>query len=236
MTGRAGHFGLLLDSSVDPEFANVSALLHFDGADGSTSFPDIKGKVWTPGGSAQIDTAQSRFGGASLGLGTAVAGSSGWLSTPSHADFAYGTGDFTWEAWVRRTGTASNNEYILDHGSNGGVFFVTSGTTRIGYYNSATGIGGDLYNPPGAGAVLGVNVWRHVAVARQSGVTRIFVDGVLVGSKADAYNYPAQQAWIGRYGAGGHYWNGWIDDLRITKGVARYTGNFTPPGQAFPDS
>lgn len=236
MTGRAGHFGLLLDPSTDPNIGNVSALLHLDGADGSTSFPDVKGKVWTPGGSAQVDTAQSKFGGASLGLGTAVGAGGGWLSTPSHADFAYGTGDFTWEAWVRRIGTASNNEYVFDHGANGGVLFVTSGTTRLGYYNSSTGLSGQLYNPTNPAAVLGVNVWRHVAVARQAGTTRMFVDGTMVASQADTYNFAAQQVYIGRYGGIGNYWNGWIDEARITKGIARYTANFTPPAAPFPDA
>jgi len=232
VTGRAGHFGLLLDASVDPNYANVSALLHFDGVDGATSFPDATGKVWTPGGNAQIDTAQSRFGGASL----LMDGSGDWLQTPSHAGFAYGTGDFTWEAWVRRSANAGNNEYILDHGSNGGVFFIAAGTTRIGYYNSTTGIGGQLYTPSAPQAVLGLNVWKHVAVARQGGTTRMFVDGVQVASQADAYNYPAQQVWIGRWGSGGNYWNGWIDELRITKGVGRYTGAFSPPSGPFPSS
>lgn len=232
MTGRAGHFGLLLDTSVDANFANVSALLHLDGADGSTSFPDVKGKVWTPAGQAQIDTAQSKFGGASLLLD----GSGDYLTTPSSADFAYGTGDFTWEAWVRLNATSGANQYVIDHGANQGTLFVNGGSNRIGYYNASTGPSGDLFSPPHASAVLTVGTWAHVAVARQSGTTRIFRDGTLLASKADTYNYLAQAVSIGRYGAGALNFNGWIDELRITKGVARYTGNFSVPTAPFQDA
>lgn len=209
----------------DPYWANVVSLLHFDGADGSTTFTDQTGKSWTPAGSVQIDTAQSKFGGASCLFN----GTTDYL-TCTHADFTLGTGDFTIEMWVRLNSTAGN-QYLLDIGSNGTIISFYSG--RILYYDSVTGIGGDLYT---AGPTLSTGQFYHIAVSRNSGVIRAFCDGIKWGEQAGAQNKTATNANIGRYGGGGHYLDGWLDELRITKGVGRYTANFTPPTASFPDS
>ena len=208
----------------DPYWANVVALLHMDGADASTTFTDVKGHTFTAAGNAQIDTAQSKFGGAS-GL---FDGTGGYISTPSSADFAYGTGDFTWECWVRLAVT-TGNQYIVEHGDNGGTVTYNGG---LRYYNTTTSTGSVLYTtvPP-----LVAGTWYHVAITRQSGTTRMFIDGVLKASAADAHNYGAQSLRFGAYGGGGYGLNSHIDEARITKGVARYTANFTPPAEQFLD-
>src|SRR5687768_6144765 len=86
------------------------ALLHMDGADGSTTFTDESGKTWTARGDAQIDTAQSVFGGASGRLD----GNGDFVDTPDHADWDFGSGDFTLDLRVRfaAVGTA----YFITHG------------------------------------------------------------------------------------------------------------------------
>ena len=202
----------------DPYWANVVALLSMDGADASTTFTDVKGHTFTAAGNAQIDTAQSMFGGAS-GL---FDGAGDYISTPSSADFAYGTGDFTWEGWLRLN-SGSGNQYILEHGSNGGTISYNS---ILKYYNDTIGTNSVLYTGNGG---ISVGEWHHIAVSRQSGTTRIFVDGGLRSSGPDAHNYAAQDMRFGEYGGGGFSLNGWLDEWRITKGVARYTNNFTPP-------
>ena len=141
--------------SADPYFTNVVALLHMDGADGSTTFTDVKGHAFTAAGSAQIDTAQSKFGGAS-GL---FAGPNDDISTPSSSDFAYGIGDFTWELWVRMSAIVTN-QYFLDHGTDGGTISYYSGSLR--YYNPTTGVGSALYT---TSIPLVVNTWYHIAAA-----------------------------------------------------------------------
>ena len=79
--------------------SNTRVLLHFDGADASTTMTDSNvggaAHVWTAAGNAQIDTAQAQSGGASLLLD----GTGDWVSTPDHADFAFGSGDFTIDCW-----------------------------------------------------------------------------------------------------------------------------------------
>lgn len=218
-------YGVSLNGT-DPYAANVVSLLHFNGTDGSTTFTDVLGKTWTASGNAQIDTAQNKFGGAS-GL---FDGTGDFITTPVTSDFAYGTGDFTWEVWARFN-SVTGNQYILDHDVNEGVIQYVFGGLK--YYNINTGIGSPLYTT--GGGALSVNTWYHIAVSRESGVTRFFVDGDLKSSGSDSFNYTSSGLSVGRYGAGGNNLDGWLDDLRITKGVARYTSNFTPPSAEFPN-
>jgi hypothetical protein len=79
---------------------------------------------------------------------------------------------------------------------------------------------------------LSTNQWYHIAVTRQSGTVKLWVNGVLDGSVADARNYSASGSLEVGISHVGNYFTGYIDDLRITKGVARYTSTFTPPAQA----
>lgn len=218
----------------DPFYENVSSLLHFNGADGSTTIVDQKTRVWSVAGAAAIDAAQSVFGGASL----AVVGPNDYLTTglPGHTDFAYGTGDFTIEFWMRAAainmGTA-NVIYDQRQPPAGPrprpTIYLNS--NLITYYAS----GADRI----VGSALNVGQWYHIAVARHSGITRLFVDGALVGSFADAINYELSPVAIGADGNQAQpspfNFQGWVDELRITKGVARYTAAFTVPTKQFPD-
>ena len=151
-------------------------------------------------------------------------GSTGYLDIASNSDFAYGTGDFTWEAWVLLArGQATG--YIFDHGSDGGTLQYESNNVR--YYNSTTGNSGALYDDGGS---IDYDGWYHIAVARSSGTTKLFVNGIQKASASDSHNYSAQALTIGDYGAntGTNKWRGYISNARITKGEAVYTANFTP--------
>ena len=126
------------------------------------------------------------------------AGGSNYLKIASNSDFAYGTGDFTWEAWVFLA-QGSNRGYIIDHGSDGGTLgYTDSDPAKVYYYNSTTGTGGALYSDGGS---LSTNSWNHIAVARSSGTTKLFVNGVEKASQSDSHNYSAQAVTIGMYGA-----------------------------------
>lgn len=82
--------------SVDDSY--TVSLLHMNGVDGSTTFTDESGKSWTAKGNAQIDTAGSRFGGASA----LFDGSGDYMELPDHEDFNVGSGDFTVDFWFRK--------------------------------------------------------------------------------------------------------------------------------------
>jgi hypothetical protein len=174
-------------------------------------------------GDAKVSTTQSKFAPTSV----VFDGTGDYLTAPSNTAFAYGTGDFTWEAWVYMN-TTSGNQYILDHGLESGTLTYNGG---LRYYNPTTGIGSALYT---TAPTLTAGTWNHIAVARQSGTTRLFLNGTLVASGADSNNFASAAISIAQYGGGGLYYNGYIQDLRLTKGVARYTANFTPPTAPFP--
>jgi hypothetical protein len=157
-------------------------------------------------------------------------GDGDYLSIPSSGDFAYGTGDFTWEVWVY-VNSFSGNRYVLDHDSNGGTIGNGGGgNTKLHYYNATIGTGSVLYTT-GFGTNLSTNTWYHLAAVRKNGTTSLYTNGVLTASASDSHNYGAQVLNIGRYGAAssGYEFNGFISNLRILKGTALYTSNFTPP-------
>lgn len=214
--------------ATDPYLANVSSLLHFDGADGSTTFTDQTGKTWTANGNAQIDTAQSKFGSASLLLD----GGDDDAIHASSAAFGFGTGDFTWECFVRR---ANDNCVIFDNRSDGSdtasivTFIDTSGNLCffcVGY-GTVTGLG----------ETVPATTWTHVAWCRSSGTLRMFIGGVMVSATSMTSDMGSSRPMrIGRDVVNNADYSGHIDEVRITKGVARYTANFTPPSAPFPDS
>jgi hypothetical protein len=224
----------------DPNFASVSLLLHMDGSDGSTTFTDNSPspRTMTANGNAQIDTAQSQFGGAS-GL---FDGAGDWVSTPSNAVFNMGTGSFTAEGWIR---PATNSVRIAAFGqidsagqNNTGSFIVeltATGKLR-GYSFSGSSVIADLTG----GTTVSINTWHHIAYVRSGTTFYLFLDGAqeaTVGGVSGALNSSSNTFSVGRAGeVNAIYWSGHLDDIRITKGVARYTSAFTPPNAAFPDS
>lgn len=217
----------------DPYFANVVALLHFDGADASTTFTDVIGKTWTAGGNAQIDTAQSKFGGAS-GL---FDGSGDSVSTPDSADFAFGAGDFTIEAWVRVPNVTGTKVVACQWGAAGQRSWIMQVVnSSLQFVASAAGTSPSVtIGTPGAS--LSSNTWHHLAVTRNGSTWKAFVDGVAATQTASfTMHNSTDGCYIGTQTNGSTSpFNGHIDDLRITKGVARYTSDFTPPTEAFPD-
>ena len=216
--------------AADPYYNNVSLLLHGDGTNGSTTIVDSSSNNFsvTPAGIAQISTTQSKFGGASIALD----GSGDDLKTISDAAFGFGTGDFTIEFFLYYTG------------GNGYTFFFVNllndiANTYIGY-----GLDNGSKNPwvwSGAtvlttSTAITNNTWQHHAVVRSSGVLTIYLDGLAVGSTTWTPDIGSQRPFcIGSSSLGSQYTAGYIDDFRITKGVARYTANFTPPTAPFPE-
>jgi hypothetical protein len=213
----------------DPYFSSVSLLLHMDGSNGSTTFTDSSGtpKTVTAYGGAAISTAQSKFGGA----GGYFDGSGDYLSTPSSSDFNFGSGDFTVEAWVYLN-SVSDDWFVVSSAGTGGFFFGNQ--PGGGWGVGRTAIAWDHVS----GDTASTSTWYHVAASRSGAILRIFVDGTQVGStftNSQSYDLSTGGLTVGSQGAS-FFLNGYIDDLRITKGVARYTATFTPPAAAFPDS
>lgn len=214
-------------SDGDPYWANVVALLHFNGANGSTTFTDEKAGVWTRGGSAIISTENSRFGGSSLKLDGAS-----YLTQAASAKFGFGTGDFTVECFMASTAIERVIFDVRDAGTQSGVFISNHPAkgNGIAYYQPSSGnLGGTT--PTNTGD------WFHYAWCGEAGTLRMFVNGNRVSQTAVALNFGASRpGWIGsQFGGAAARYSGFIDEFRVTKGVARYKENFIPPSEPFPN-
>lgn len=225
----------------DPNFSNVSLLLHFDGSDGSTLFTDNSPSPKSPSsvnGEVQIDTAQSKFGGASC----LFDGSGDWLQYAADSAFDFGSGDFTIEFWVRPASTGVQRA-VLDYGTTTAssdaqqCFTIFVQSTNNMYTRLTVGSGGVGFVGT---ETLTAGQFNHVAFVRDGSTLRQFVNGAAAGTAAvsGVVNVPGGRVLkIGKYlDSSTVYYAGWIDDLRITKGVARYVSAFTPPTAQFPDS
>ena len=164
--------------------------------------------------------------------------STGLRAVESDSNLTFGTGDFTIEFWILRTNT--HQAVYLDWRNAGG-----NQGHRVTLYNPTTG-SGDLYLYSNGGnrisvsnGISSINSWHHVALARENSSTKLFVNGLQVGSTytdgsggtPNAYVGPQDSGgiYIGRYSGGSYDTAGYISNLRIVKGTAVYTSDFTPP-------
>lgn len=225
---------------VDPPWANVSSLLHFNGTNGSTTITDEKGKTWTAAGNAQISTSNVQFGSGCLLLD----GSGDYVSTPYSADFDFGSGDFTIEGWFRPEAYPSSGQVAILAAinsntttyaqvrlaiSNTGALTVLLGTAAATWHNTSAAA---------TGGTLPLNTWSHVRVKRQSGVLIAEINGVQVLSYAAAVSLYAYSSntYVGTVRSSGNpafFFTGRVDDFRVTKGFA-VTGGY--PTSEYPNS
>jgi len=181
-------------------------------------------------GNAQISTTQSKFGGSSMYFD----GTGDYLVPvgTNTAQFTF-PGDFTIELWIYVTNISSYS-FIFDGRASG----VTSGAWLVDLNGAVIGWG------PGSSIVISsssilANTWYHLAICRSGSSTRMFLNGTQTGSTytdSGSYTVGTNRPIIGGSGnsLGSFNFPGYIDDLRITKGAARYTANFTAPTAAFP--
>lgn len=207
---------------------SVSLLLHGDGANGSTTIVDSSPRPKTVAtfGNAQISTAQSKFGGASI----AFDGNGDYLETPSSIDFAFGAGDFTIEGWCYLVASPSTGYPVLFETTSGSRLFINFRQSRSFAVTTPSAV---IATSPSDAPL---NEWFYFAVTRASTSFRVFLNGTsgVVGSSNYVFNDSTVTGRIGSFGSGESL-NGYINDFRITKGIARYTSNFTPPTALFPD-
>jgi hypothetical protein len=215
----------------DAYWSNVVLLLHLDGSDGSTTFTDAKnGRTVTGNGSPALGTAQSKFGGASLNLASGTKR----LEMADDADWTPGaSGPYCVEAWHRPAAVSSTNQ-IIAQWDNGGArswwLGYTSSKVRLYLY-----IGGVLVTALEGTTTVTTDTWHHVAWTWDGTTYRLFLDGNLEDSYASstAPDASASKLEIGNSN-GSFQGNGWVDEVRITKGgTARYTASFTAPTAAF---
>ncbi len=197
--------------------SGTSVLLNFNNA----AIDDTRRKNNLETWNAQVSTTQSKFGGASMYFD----GAGGCLVGAPSPNFYFGTGDMTIEAWIWWDGTYSSGARII----------YANAVDQFGIFNASGLYWGGISNnvtanfPP-------INQWAHVAGSRQGNTIRLFINGIQTASgtisSTSTLGTTTGVPFIGRRGEGFYPWLGYIDDLRITKGAALYTSNFTPPASA----
>jgi hypothetical protein len=200
-------------------------------------------KTVTANGNAQISTAQSKFGGASA----LFDGTGDFLNAGINQDFNFGTGSFTVELWVyinsfNAGGACGLITSWIGTGSNLGFYLGLFNTNKLAFGWTTDGANVATISDS---ATFTTSQWVHCALVKNGNALGLYKNGTSVATGTVA-------------GTGSIFWsstapfyvgsnrdpsageaeslNGYIDDLRIAKGVARYTANFTPPAAAFPDA
>jgi hypothetical protein len=218
-----------IPSGGEPYFSNVDLLLKCDDQSGNNLFLDSSSNNLTISkiGSPTINNEIYKFG---IGAGQFDGGS--YIRTPSNSDLVIGTNDFTVEMWVYTDNSSSQMTFWASLNNNGSTstFLRTSGG-QINLWQSGSNRGSTSVSYP-------ISQWFHLAISRSSGSLRIFINGIsrysTTGS-AYSYNYTQNQHAFGGNGSV-QYFNGLLDDIRVTNGYGRYFDNFTPPTASFPTS
>jgi Concanavalin A-like lectin/glucanases superfamily len=218
----------------DPHFPNVVLLLHGQGGDGSTTFTDRSrfNIPLTAAGNVRISSGQARIGPSSIYFD----GTGDYLFNDDQSFWDFGAGDLTVEFWYFCTDTGSKVQGLVDlrnAGGGPGEPFITLNTADLRFDIADTTRFQSLGRP--------ANVWRNVALSRNSGVYRAFLDGVQIGSPySNSLDLSTGGLTIGsfrdfRSTASTMKFIGYMQEIRITKGIGRYASNFIPQDRPFPD-
>lgn len=219
---------LMAGSGVDPYWPNVEALLKFNGANGSTAVVDETGRPWTRTSNFQLSNAYAFFPAESP-----VAGwfNGGYAETVPNSDLHFGSDDYTLELWIRPTSLP--NTGLVDMRGNIGssarpCLYIASSILRCQWS------GADRITSL---AILSATTNYHVVQQRRAGKTRLFINGVLQGTSLAMTGWTSGNDGI-RIGrtqyAYGSNMAGYVDEFRLTRGIARYPdGGFTPPSEPF---
>lgn len=245
-THRVGLTGAAV-TGTDPNISSVGLLLSGDGTNGSTTFTDESPAAHgspTVNGNTQVSTTNPKFGTGSIQFD----GSGDNLQYANHADWLFGSGAFTVELWVRfDTASIEVTQALID-------LWTTSGNQRCWtlQYNggAATNTLQFAGSSGGSSADLSISSnwtptadqWYHIAVDRSGNVFRLYIDGAMVATTTTAFTLHSSISDL-RIGnifsiSSTAFLDGNLDEIRITKGVARYAsdGGFTVPTAAYPRS
>ena len=205
---------------------NTSLLLNFTNAG---IFDSASGNDLETVGNAQVSTTQAKWGTTSM----AFDGTGDWLIAPDRPPLRFGTGAFTVEGWIYFDGTGSRGIVSKGGTLTGWVLRLTNNP-----FIAFTFGDGSVDTSISSSVSLTANTWYHVAVVREgtgTNQTKLYVNGVNDGTGTCSINFnQTNSLYIGSNRGTSNPYTGYIDDLRITNGYARYTANFTPPTAAFP--
>ncbi|BFT94903.1 MAG: hypothetical protein MNSN_09190 [Minisyncoccus archaeiphilus] len=204
--------------------SNTVLLMHMDGIDNGTVFSDQTGKTITRYGDTKTVIATKKFGSASAYFD----GNEDYLTISTSSDLIW-DGNFTIDFWINFSNLSS--QYIFATANDGAGFI------RLTYNNGQWMISETVTNQVIADNDIIVGNWYHVALLRDNGVIKLFKNGVQVNTnwnRTTVYQPSSDGFRIGRqWGSYAGFFNGYIDEFRISKGVARWISDFTPPNAQY---
>ena len=215
----------------DVHFPKVKLLLPFDGSNGATSTTDNSNdnNSVTFVGTAQLSTAQSKFGGSSM----LFDGNSDYLTVTNSSFSSLNTSGstFTIEFWVYFSSITGDQAPVNNYSGSSGGLLINKNSSHVITAN-LSGDGADITGT----TTVSAGQWYHIALSGSSGSYKLFLNGNQEGSTYTG----SIAAGSSTYQIGAFYWsstfyygvNGYLDDMRFTAGLARYTSNFTPPTTA----
>ena len=214
----------------DPSFSKVTAMFNFDGSDGDTTTSGLdasnKSLTLTYSTGDELSATQKKFGATSLYVADNVIVS-------SSDGFDMGTGDFTMEAWFYFTTFATSFALFDQWDSSGStrnqLWHSTSTDGKLAWYYAGTS------NFASANPAVSTGAWTHIALVRHSGTLKMYINGTAesnTASHSGQFGRSHTMYFGDQHGGGAGAPQYYMDDLRITKGLARYTANFTAPTTA----
>lgn len=216
----------------------TALLLHCDGTNGATAFPDSSTNNYTVtmNGSVTVDTSTKKFG-----TGAAAFGRSEDLTVEAADSWSFGTGAFTLEAWVNisatnvmqsvfgRTRDPDQGYYCLSlcTANNG-----TPNTSQVTFFINDSGWKNKTWN-----CIVPKDEWHHIALVRSGNSLVLYLDGTNKGTNEFTGSVGStHEFWVGRGNADNNYtFGGYMDEVRVSKGIARWTADFTPPTVPYSD-
>jgi len=232
-------------TTVDPYFGYVTLLMHCQGVNGGTTFTDSSSYAQTitnVGGTITTSTSSYQFPTSSFY--SSGASGNNYLLLPTTSSLMFGTNNFTIEFWINPSAPGSTQRVMgniaLGNWASGmwGIGF-NAGDNKI--HVDINGVGTPAFFAP---TTMTAGVWYHVAVVRNGNTFTMFQNGVAGTSITYSGNfdpgasstYATKIGWVGDVTTStASYFNGYLQDIRFTNGIARYTSNFTIPASAFPN-
>lgn len=219
---------------------DTTLLAHFNGLDGNTTFTDSGDSpscphTLTAAGDAQLDTDQSKFGSSASLL---LDGNGDYVTITDAADLDPGGGNWTFDCWFKASNLADHDYHFLLEASiaagwpNDRIAVLLDDSDKP---KAEVRVGGVIKCDIVAAAAIADTDWHHIAFVRDGSDYALYVDGTSVGTDSDGTALGAFDAWYIGYqtGSPSTYFTGWIEELRWSVGVARWTGNFTPPSSEY---
>lgn len=233
---------------VDPHWSNVVLLLHGEGSNGSTVIVDSSSSAKTvaANGGASISTTDPLYGSSSIRLP-----SGGYLQAADSPDFAFGSGEFAVELAARFNANpiSSSGDYgitligqtALATSNRAWFIFITGTSLSNCAVRASVYSGGTEYRAEATGVNLALNTKHNFAMARVGSTLRLFINGAVSGTRdvtGVTVSDAAQPLMIGRFNDATYpyFIDGDIDEVRITKGVGRYSASYSPATTPFPNS